>query len=44
VRQYGKRVLALHRSKIGDIAVKDLKIGTWRFLKQSEVDELLKKC
>ncbi len=40
----GKPVLALHRSKIGDIAVKDLKIGTWRYLKQSEVDELLKKC
>lgn len=39
-----KRVLALHRSKIGNINVKDLKIGTWRYLKQSEVDELLKKC
>lgn len=40
----GKKVLALHRSKIGTIGVKDLKIGTWRYLKQSEVDELLKKC
>lgn len=39
-----KRVLALHRSKIGNINVKDLKIGTWRYLKKSEVDELLKKC
>lgn len=38
----GKRVLALHRSKIGNIGVKDLKIGTWRYLKQSEVDGLLK--
>lgn len=38
----GKKVLALHRSKIGNIGVKDLKIGTWRYLKQKEVDELLK--
>lgn len=37
----GKKVLALHRSKIGNIGVKDLKIGTWRYLKQKEVDELL---
>lgn len=37
----GKKVLALHRSKIGRIGVKDLKIGTWRYLKQKEVDELL---
>lgn len=37
-----KKVLALHRSKIGNIGVKDLKIGTWRYLKQKEVDELLK--
>ena len=36
-----KKVLALHRSKIGNIGVKDLKIGTWRYLKKSEVDELL---
>lgn len=38
----GKKVLALHRSKIGNIGVKDLKIGTWRYLSQKEVDELLK--
>ena len=38
----GKKVLALHRSKIGNIAVKDLKIGTWRYLTKKEVDELLK--
>ena len=42
--EYGKKVLALHRSKIGEISVKDLKIGTWRNLKQHEVDGLLKKC
>ncbi len=38
----GKRVLSLHRSKIGNISVKDLKIGTWRYLKKSEIDNLLK--
>ena len=38
----GKRVLALHRTKIGNISVKDLKIGTWRYLKKSEIMELLK--
>lgn len=38
----GKKVLALHRSKIGNIGVKDLKIGTWRYLNQSEVKDILK--
>ena len=38
----GKRVLALHRSKIGKVGVKDLKIGTWRYLNDSEVKEILK--
>jgi 23S rRNA pseudouridine2605 synthase len=37
----GKRVLALHRSKIGPIGVKDLKIGTWRYLKKTEVEKIL---
>lgn len=37
-----KKVLALHRSKIGNISVKNLKIGTWRYLKQFEVDELIR--
>lgn len=39
----GKRVLALHRSKIGSINVKDLKIGEWRYLKAEEVKMLLSK-
>lgn len=39
-----KKVLALHRSKIGNLSVKDLKIGTWRYLKKQEVDELIKNC
>ena len=38
----GKHVLALHRSKIGDIDVKNLKIGTWRYLTEKEVASLLK--
>ncbi len=37
----GKKVLALHRAKIGNISVKDLKIGEWRFLKKSEIEEIL---
>ena len=36
-----KKVLSLHRSKIGNISVKDLKLGTWRYLKQSEINKLL---
>ena len=37
----GSKVLALHRSKIGDIGVKDLKLGNWRYLKDYEVENLL---
>ena len=37
----GKKVLALHRSKIGNIGVKDLKLGTWRYLTEKEKDMLL---
>ena len=38
----GRKVLALHRSKIGKIGVKDLELGKWRFLQKREVQELLK--
>lgn len=38
----GKKVLALHRAKIGNLDVKDLKIGTWRYMRKFEVQELLK--
>lgn len=38
----GKKVLALHRSKIAGISVKDLKIGTWRYLNQEEVRQILR--
>ncbi|MBO4293182.1 MAG: rRNA pseudouridine synthase [Clostridia bacterium] len=38
----GRKVLALHRSKIGDIGVKDIELGKWRFLKDYEIQKLLK--
>ena len=37
----GKNVIALHRSKIGKIAVNDMKLGTWRFLKPQETQSLI---
>ena len=37
----GKRVLALHRSKIGNIGVKDLKLGEYRYLTDEEVKQIL---
>lgn len=38
----GKKVIALHRSKIGNISVKDLKIGEFRYLTKEEVEMLMK--
>ena len=38
-----KKVLALHRSKIGNIEVNDLKIGKWRYLTNKEIVNLHKK-
>lgn len=37
----GKKVLALHRSKIGDIEVKDLRLGEFRYLTNKEVKQIL---
>ena len=37
----GKKVLALHRSKIGNIGVKDLSLGKWRYLSRDEIKYLL---
>ena len=37
----GRKVLALHRSKIEDIDVKNLKLGEWRYLTSKEVAGLL---
>ncbi len=39
----GRNVMALHRSKIGNIGVKDLKIGEWRYLNPNEIKNCLKK-
>ncbi len=36
----GKKVLALHRAKIGFLDVKDLKIGEWRYLNKKEIEKL----
>ena len=36
----GKRVQALHRSKIANIDVKNLKIGMWRYLTIDEINYL----
>ena len=36
-----KKVLALHRRKIGNIDVKNMKIGTWRYLKEQEIKQLV---
>ena len=38
----GQSVMALHRSKIGVLSVKDLKIGEWRYLKKNEIMTILK--
>ena len=38
----GRKVLALHRSKIGNIGVKDIELGKWRYLKFNEVEQLIK--
>lgn len=36
----GRKVLALHRTKIGEISVKDIELGKWRYLKKEEVQKL----
>ena len=38
-----KKVLALHRSKIGNIEVNNLKVGNWRYLTNKEIANLHKK-
>ena len=35
----GKKVIALHRSKIGTIGVKDLELGKWRYLSSKEIQQ-----
>lgn len=38
----GHKVLALHRSKIAGIGVKDIPLGKWRYLKPEEITKILK--
>lgn len=38
----GHKVLALHRSKIAGIGVKDLPLGKWRYLRKEEVNKILR--
>ena len=40
----GKKVLALHRRKIGNLDVKNLSIGQWRYLNKKEVESLIEKA
>lgn len=35
-----RKVLALHRTKIGEISVKDIELGKWRYLKKEEIQKL----
>lgn len=42
MKAYGNKVKALHRTKIGNIGVKDLRLGTWRYLTKKEIEELAK--
>ena len=37
----GRNVMALHRSKIGNIGVKDLKLGKWRYLSNTEIKSII---
>ncbi len=37
----GKKVLALHRSKIGFLSVKDLKLGTWKYINEEDIKRLI---
>lgn len=38
----GHKVLALHRSKIAGIGVKDIPLGKWRYLSEDEVNKIKK--
>ena len=37
----GHKVLALHRSKVANIGVKDLPLGKWRYLTKNEISKIL---
>lgn len=37
----GRKVIALHRSKIGFLSVKDLKLGTWKYINEKDAKKLI---
>ncbi len=37
----GKKVIALHRTQIGEITVKNLEIGKWRYLSEKEIEKIM---
>ena len=39
----GKNVIALHRSKIGDLEVKNIMLGKWKYLRKSDLDKIFTK-
>ena len=39
----GKKVLALHRRKIGNLDVKNIELGKWRYLNKKEVKEMINR-
>ena len=40
IEALGKKVLALHRSKIGDLTVKDIQLGKWKYLTEKDIQKL----
>ena len=40
MKSIGKSVVALHRSKIGNIQVNHMKLGQWRYLTEQEINSL----
>ena len=37
-----KNVLALHRARIGELTVKNIPLGKWKFLNKNEIEKLIK--
>ena len=37
-----KKVIALHRAKIGELSVKNIKIGQWKYLTKGDLDRIYK--
>lgn len=36
----GKKVIALHRTKIGELTVKNIPIGKWKYLSEKEIEKI----